>query len=60
MIRGLDSCVGYVGWQCRSVARLVRPNPALNTDAHRRAFSPPAVSGQLVSLDDVVHGAEQT
>ena len=21
------------------------PNPALNTDAHRRAFSPPAVAG---------------
>jgi hypothetical protein len=22
-----------------------RPNPTLNTDAHRRAFSPPAVAG---------------
>jgi len=30
---------------CHYFVDSVRPNPALNADAHRRAFSPPAVAG---------------
>ena len=35
MVRNLDFYVGYLGWQCRSVARVLPPNPALNTDRRR-------------------------
>jgi hypothetical protein len=45
MAGGLVAGHGVAKGVTRCIGAHVRPKPSLNADAHRRAFSPPAVAG---------------
>ena len=58
MVRSLDSHVGYLGWQRRSVARVLPPNAALNTDAGgRRDNSADSRVYGFIPRDEIVGNA---